>query len=92
MIQEDNKEKQMENNKVIFYTTHCPKCTILEKKLKEKAIKYFKNDDMDEMLSLGFMSVPMLKIEEQYLNFEQAIKWLKNNDSKKEQINYGNVL
>lgn len=38
---------------VIFYSTHCPKCKVLEIKLNQKNIKYTENDNVEEMLALG---------------------------------------
>lgn len=37
----------MEN--VILYTTHCPRCTILADKLKEKNVQYTEFTDKNKM-------------------------------------------
>lgn len=31
---------------------------------------------METMVSLDFMSVPMLKVDEEIMNFNKAIKWV----------------
>lgn len=63
----------------VLYTTNCPKCRILEKKLNELGIAYETNTNVDEMQSLGMMEAPGLKVDdhEGILGFSQAIEWLK---------------
>lgn len=59
-----------------LFTTHCPKCIVLESKLKTKNIKYNVITDLDEMQAKNFMSVPMLQIDNTILDFSQAIRWV----------------
>ena len=33
----------------ILYSTHCPKCNVLEKKLNSKSIQYTIIDDIEEL-------------------------------------------
>lgn len=61
---------------IILYTTHCPKCTVIEKKLKAKNISYTEVDDVETMQALGFHSLPVLKVDDKVLNFQQAYKWI----------------
>lgn len=61
---------------VIFYSTNCPKCKILEKKLTEKNIKFTKNNNVVEMTELGIDQVPVLSINGSLLNFVEANKWI----------------
>lgn len=63
---------------VILYSTGCPKCRILETKLNEKDIEYKKNTDIEEMKKLGFVSAPILVVDDKTLNFGDAIRWIKN--------------
>lgn len=72
--------------KIIFYTTNCPRCQVLKKKMDSLGIDYELNDDIEEMMLWGIQTVPMLRIEEELfdssslttlLDFSQAIKWLK---------------
>jgi len=65
----------MEN--IILYTTHCPKCKILESKLLEKMILFQKFDNEEAMIEMGFLQSPMLKVDEKLLNFGEAISWIK---------------
>ena len=64
-------------NEVILYTTHCPKCMVLEAKLKEKNINYYTCDDLDLMEQKGFVSAPMLVTDGKIMTFGEAIQWLK---------------
>lgn len=61
---------------ITLYTTHCPKCRILELKLQKAGVEYNVSTDIQEMLKLGFKSAPILKIdnEEPYL-FKEACIW-----------------
>ena len=45
----------------LIYTTHCPKCKILEKKLKDKGIPFKICDEPEELAKAGIRSVPVLE-------------------------------
>lgn len=66
----------MENAKIILYSTHCPKCKILEKKLSSKNINYEEVDDVDKMLDMGIKEAPVLDIGDRRLTFNEAIRWV----------------
>ena len=66
----------LEDIMVIFYSTHCPKCTILEKKLKDNGIEYTEINDPKIMLDKGFLQVPMLEVDGQIFDFNGAIRWI----------------
>lgn len=61
---------------IILYSTHCPKCHILERKLQEKHIAYYEDNDVKTMLEKDFTEAPMLEIDGTALNFSEAIAWL----------------
>ena len=61
---------------VTLYTTHCPKCKILQTKLDSKGIKYDVVEDVDVMQEKGYMSMPMLEVDGQVLDFPTANKWV----------------
>lgn len=65
--------------KVTLYTTHCPKCAVLLKKLEEKGIEFDIVDDADEIIKLGYMSAPLLKVDEAVYDFGGALNWLREN-------------
>ena len=59
-----------------FYTTHCPKCRVLELKLKQKGVDYEEFDNVEEMLAKGLTSAPYLEIDDKLLNFSEAVKYV----------------
>ena len=61
---------------IILYSTGCPKCKVLKSKLDEKGIKYQVNDNIQYMLDKGITTVPVLKVENDLLNFTDAVKWV----------------
>lgn len=61
---------------IVFYSTHCPKCKVLEIKLKQKKIEYVENDNVEEMLSKNIKSAPCLEIDGNIMSFEEAVKWV----------------
>lgn len=62
---------------VTLYTSKCPRCIVLEKKLNEAGITYEIFDDIDKMIEMGFTTVPMLKVDDKIMNFKEAIDWIK---------------
>ena len=62
--------------KIVLYTTHCPKCKILEKKLNDKNIKYSVCEDVKVMQSLGITSVPVLMIDDKKMNYYDSIQFV----------------
>lgn len=66
---------------VVLYTTHCPRCKILEKKLQQKGILYAENDNVDEMIAMGFKTAPLLGVDgAKPMDFGEAIKWIKEQE------------
>lgn len=61
---------------VILYSTGCPKCKVLIRKLEAKGIEYFENTNVEEMLSLGMKSAPHLMVNDEILDFNKAIDWI----------------
>ena len=61
---------------ITLYSTNCPRCSVLEKKLDAAGINYSINNDVDEMISLGFMEVPTLVVDEKAMTFKEAIDWI----------------
>lgn len=60
----------------ILYSTRCPKCQILEKKLAQKGIEYTEVNDTQSMLDMGLQSVPWLEVNGQMMDFNQANQWI----------------
>lgn len=63
---------------ITLYSTHCPKCNVLEKKLNIKKLEYTLVEDEDLMVEKGFLSAPMLEVDNQLFTFKEAIEWLEN--------------
>lgn len=63
-------------SQAVFYSTGCPRCVILKRKLDEKEIQYTLEESVDKMLSLGMTSVPVLQVDGKYMGFSEAVKWV----------------
>ena len=61
---------------VVLYSTGCPRCKVLEAKLKQKNIEYTEVSDIEEIEKKGISSVPCLGVEEEILDFGSAVKWV----------------
>ena len=61
---------------IILYSTGCPKCNSLKRKLADKNIEYVEKNDVDEMLSLGIEQVPVLSLNGELLTFVEANEWI----------------
>lgn len=61
---------------IVLFSTGCPKCRVLERKLEEKHINYKIVSDVDLMGNLGIHHVPVLKVGEIMLDFSEAIRWV----------------
>lgn len=63
--------------KMTLYTTHCPKCTILEKKLKAKNLQFEICEDPTAMQEKGIESVPVLEMSDgTMLDYFSAVKYV----------------
>ena len=62
--------------KVFLYSTHCPRCNVLEKKLQQKNISYEEINDVEIMEKKGYLSVPVLEVDDKSMNFKQAVDWI----------------
>ena len=66
------------NKSVVLYTTGCPKCRVLSKKLDGKNVEYEVCDSVDEMLKLGLTEAPALGVDDKILNYHDAVEWVNN--------------
>lgn len=60
----------------VLYSTNCPKCMVLEKKLSMAGIEYSIVNDADLMIEKGFASAPMLEVDGRAMDFREAIEWV----------------
>ena len=60
-----------------LYSTGCPKCNVLKKKLDNEHIDYnllTGDDDIQKLISKGYMAAPMLEVNGSFYTFEQAVE------------------
>ena len=62
---------------IVLYSTNCPKCKVLEKKLNSIGVDYTIVTDEDLMISKGFSSAPMLEVDGNVMDFGNAVRWAK---------------
>jgi hypothetical protein len=66
---------------IILYSTDCPKCKVIEVKLNQLNISYIIEKDIDKINLIAeehnFSSAPILQVNQDFYNFNEAIKWLK---------------
>ena len=60
---------------VTLYSIQCPKCLLLEKKLLQTDVKFTVCEDVDIMESKGFEILPMLEVDGQIMDYNEALKW-----------------
>ena len=63
-----------------MYSTNCPRCKVLAQKLMDKNIEFKISENVDEMISRGFMSAPVLMVDGEAMNFTDAIKWVNDKE------------
>lgn len=62
--------------KIVLYSTGCPRCNVLETKLKNKGILFEEVNDEDIMINKGFDSVPILEVDGKPYGFKEAVEWV----------------
>ena len=61
---------------VTLYSTGCPRCKVLEAKLKQKNVEFTVCNDVNIMEEKKISSVPCLGVDEEILDFGKAVKWV----------------
>lgn len=61
---------------IVLYSTNCPKCNVLEKKLQDKKIDFVIENNVDKIVEKGFMSAPVLEVDGSFMDFKKAIDWI----------------
>ena len=59
---------------VVMYSTGCPKCKILKKKLDENKVVYEEETDVEKMKSKGINIVPVLEVDGKLFSYSEAVK------------------
>jgi glutaredoxin-related protein len=61
---------------IILFSNGCPRCKVIEAKLKQKCIQYNHVTDLDILIKKGFMTMPMLQVGDKIMNFTEANNWI----------------
>ena len=61
---------------IILYTTGCPKCEVLKKKLDDKGVAYNTVTSVKEMMLKGIMQAPMMELDGELMDFVAANEWI----------------
>ena len=61
----------------VYTTPGCSKCALLKRKLGEKGIEYTESRDATEPMEKGFRSAPVLKYNDKFYLFKDALELLK---------------
>ena len=66
---------------ITLYSTDCPRCKVLEAKLKQKGISFSLVKDVNEMTALGLQSAPALKVDHNLMGFSEAVNWVNQQEA-----------
>lgn len=61
---------------IILYSTGCPKCAVLKRKLNEAGINYITVTDEQIMEEKGYDYLPVLEVDGTAMDFSSALKWI----------------
>ena len=61
---------------IIVYSTDCPKCKVLKKKLSENGIAFREVANIKQMMELGITAVPVLSVDGVLMEFGAANAWI----------------
>ena len=61
---------------ITLFSTNCPKCKVLTMKLDKKGINYTKVEDVDVMIAKGIKTAPYLEVDNELMDFTQAVAWV----------------
>ena len=62
--------------KLVLYSTGCPKCNVLKRKLQQKNINYEEVTDISVMKEKGYLTVPVLEVDREAMDFRSANDWI----------------
>ena len=65
---------------ITLYSTHCPRCNVLEKKLQQKKIDYKEINDVEIMKEKGYLTVPILEVDGKSMDFKTANDWINSQE------------
>lgn len=62
--------------KITLFTTGCPRCSVLKKKMDMKNMVYDVTNDTNVARNAGFTTAPLLFVDDTVMDFEDAVKWV----------------
>lgn len=65
---------------VKLYGNGCPKCKVLKSKLEKENIVFEEKDSIEKLLENGFSSYPVLEVDNNFMDFGQAYKWINDRE------------
>lgn len=63
---------------ITLFSTNCPRCKVLERKLTIAGLDYTVNTNIKEVIDAGFKSAPVLKVDDTYYTFKEGVDWINN--------------
>lgn len=61
---------------IILYSTGCPKCSVLEKKLRNANVDFEVSDNVKILMKQGFFTAPVLDVDGVMMDFSTAVNWV----------------
>lgn len=61
---------------ITLYSTGCPKCLVLKRKLEDRGLPYTEVTDVQTMLDLGITEVPVMRVGDRLMPFGEAAVWV----------------
>lgn len=67
---------------IVIYSTGCPRCQVLKKKLTQIGLTYTEETDTNVMVALGMKFAPGMRVNNgEIMNFNQAVHWIKGHQN-----------
>lgn len=67
---------------ITVYSTGCPRCGVLKKKLEMQGFSYKEESNIEVMTKLGMTSAPGMSVDGgKVMNFNEAVRWLKGHQN-----------
>lgn len=67
---------------ITLYSTNCPKCLVLEKKLSQKGYEFEIIHDVKEIRKKGYLTAPLLEVNGSIMDFAKANEWINSQEGK----------
>ena len=61
---------------ITLYTTGCPRCKVLESKLREAGFSFGVVDNQQKIIEMGFTTVPVMTVDGTIYQFKEAVEWI----------------